>query len=108
MSFLLSNCNELSFDGLVAVNGGCDNKVGYFLGSPIQGKAPCVSVSISGSCPGTVQIASTTGSGSPTSYPLSSTQNPPKQSTGYTATAVSKAGPQSLFIDVNKLREVYY
>lgn len=25
MSFLLSNCKELGFDGLVAVNGGCNN-----------------------------------------------------------------------------------
>ena len=40
MSFLLSNYMELGFDGLIAVNGGCDQTfLGTYYKSPSQGNA---------------------------------------------------------------------
>lgn len=76
MSFLLSNCKELGFDGLVAVNGGC-NRVN------ITGRNGIGYPGISGRCTGITNpppYTRPTSSGSG-GIPVTTAYNPQKPTT---------------------------
>ena len=94
MRFLLSNCNELSFDGLVAVNGGYNNSNGY---------SPNCNLSII--IPPPPPPYPPTGGGYSTSCSGSGTLPPGVNSVTYT-TAQESVKPMYI-IDVNKLKKMY-
>ena len=108
MSFLLSDFNELNFDGLVAVNGGYNNSRAYsincnsFIIFPPPTPHP-IAEGYSINCSNTGSVYVNPGAGSaPVSY---TPQNPQKQPTSYTT---SIEAPKQIIIDVNRLKEAYY
>ena len=102
MSFLLSNCNELSFDGLVAVNGGYYNlkaSGGYSAQCSAPPPKPPLPPEY-GTSPSTCS-----GSGVFINY-ITGTPTSPNQPSGYTTT---QDNLKPLYIiDVNKLKKMYY